>query len=390
MKFCDFLELLESLNPGDRKGCKKAFRDFFRAFVLCLDDETRLKTLRSLMLLLFSSMDKSRSYLIKETRLVSLLAQVFNFNRKQKEQLSRWEVQDPEMDNYLLEWSLGDFGAYLEKFLIGHGIGICDEYKRSPTTIFEITDLLNSLSKLSSWTTSDAKASHFDSRLGYMQSLFLPHCPKASKWIARIILKSFNSFNFKPDQLMREIHPCLYSIYCQVGKLESTADILNEIISCGYSGEEMFDESGNLIKSKYAWIMQTFANPSLGERIVCMESIQASSVAHVYHHQRYECNEKEFVAQLKYDGERMQIHLDTESNPLKIWIYSKTGRDSTKDRIHSHGIIKKALLSKLGVDGKPLVKSCIVEAELLVLDRGIEVFIARNQQIGSFWRGPSF
>ena len=115
--------------------------------------------------------------------------------------------------------------------------------------------------------------------------------------------------------------------------------------------------------------MQKYACPTLGERIISMESMQALSIAHVFN-QLYESGESEFIAQHKYDGERMQIHLNGDVDPLAIKIYSKTGRDSTLDRKHSHNIIRKALLSKLDADGTPKVKTCIVEAELLVIDKG--------------------
>lgn len=112
-----------------------------------------------------------------------------------------------------------------------------------------------------------------------------------------------------------------------------------------------------------------------------MECARPSSVACVLDNLREKGNEIGF-AEVKYDGERMQIHVmqDLSYEEHSIRIYSKSGRDSTIDREYTHEIIKQAL--DLGNDSreyflylgqevsKKLVKvnECILEGELLVYD----------------------
>lgn len=56
-------------------------------------------------------------------------------------------------------------------------------------------------------------------------------------------------------------------------------------------------------------------------------------------------------AETKYDGERMQIHVELpapgdQSDKVSIKIFSKSGRDSTWDRVETHAIV----LAALGID----------------------------------------
>ena len=74
-------------------------------------------------------------------------------------------------------------------------------------------------------------------------------------------------------------------------------------------------------------------------------------------------------AEIKYDGERAQIHVQIQDNGTpKITIFSKSRRDSTLDRIAIHDVIYQALgLSKHGDNGGNCkVKSGVVlDAEMV-------------------------
>ncbi|KAH7125058.1 hypothetical protein B0J13DRAFT_647263, partial [Dactylonectria estremocensis] len=66
----------------------------------------------------------------------------------------------------------------------------------------------------------------------------------------------------------------------------------------------------------------------------------------------------------KYDGEYCQIHIDLNNSGADIKIFSKSGRDSTSDRMGIH----RALWDSLELDtaGCKFKKRCILEGELLV------------------------
>ncbi|CAK7226822.1 hypothetical protein SBRCBS47491_006358 [Sporothrix bragantina] len=72
----------------------------------------------------------------------------------------------------------------------------------------------------------------------------------------------------------------------------------------------------------------------------------------------------------KMDGEYVQVHVnlqkegDDEDNVIQL--FSKSGKDSTWDRVHLHGAIRDSL--RLGQLDCPLRKGCILEGEMLAYD----------------------
>ena len=87
-------------------------------------------------------------------------------------------------------------------------------------------------------------------------------------------------------------------------------------------------------------------------------------------------------AETKYDGERMQIHVELpapedQSDQICIKIFSKSGRDSTWDRVETHAIILAALgidpLQARRVKGRDLItmpnEHLIEEYEALLSER---------------------
>ncbi|KAH9840015.1 uncharacterized protein C8Q71DRAFT_745448 [Rhodofomes roseus] len=97
---------------------------------------------------------------------------------------------------------------------------------------------------------------------------------------------------------------------------------------------------------------------------------------------------KKVWAETKYDGERTQIHLDIEGDRPRITIYSKSGRNSTFDRIAIHPLILEAI--GFGTLCK-IKRSVVLEAEMVAysdtLDR-IDEFWRIRSLIGSTAVGP--
>src|SRR6266536_2779246 len=77
----------------------------------------------------------------------------------------------------------------------------------------------------------------------------------------------------------------------------------------------------------------------------------------------------------KYNGEYCQIHIDLTKARDCIKIFSKSGKDSTSDRIGLHRALRDSL--KLDTADSKIKKQCILEGELLVWndkDERIEPF----------------
>jgi len=79
-------------------------------------------------------------------------------------------------------------------------------------------------------------------------------------------------------------------------------------------------------------------------------------------------------AETKYDGERAQIHVQISNGNPKITIFSKSGKDSTMDRLGVHGIISEVLgLGSSATDSRPcsakIKKNVVLDAEMIAWDK---------------------
>lgn len=66
----------------------------------------------------------------------------------------------------------------------------------------------------------------------------------------------------------------------------------------------------------------------------------------------------------KYDGEYIQIHIDLSKGKDCIQLFSKSGKDSTKDRELLHPQIKESL--RIGQACCSFSMNCILEGEMVL------------------------
>jgi DNA ligase-4 len=79
----------------------------------------------------------------------------------------------------------------------------------------------------------------------------------------------------------------------------------------------------------------------------------------------------------KYDGEYCQIYIDRNKPEGCIQIFSKSGKDSTNDRIELHHVLRESL--ELDRVGCKIKKQCILEGELLIWNDA-------DKRIGPFYK----
>jgi len=99
--------------------------------------------------------------------------------------------------------------------------------------------------------------------------------------------------------------------------------------------------------------------PTLGVKVGRQVWLKGRSIKHCLDmgHGRMRCEEK-------IDGEYCQIHVDLSKGRDCIQIFSKSGKDSTRDRAGLHEAIRTSL--RIGQPSCPLKTGCILEGELVV------------------------
>jgi len=108
--------------------------------------------------------------------------------------------------------------------------------------------------------------------------------------------------------------------------------------------------------------------PIVGIKVGRQPFLKARSIKHCVDMAR----NRWMAIEKKYDGEYCQVHIDL-SKQEKIKMFSKSGKDSTRDRAKLHGAILECL--RIGQPTCAIKSRCILEGELLVYSDKVCVHI---------------
>jgi ATP-dependent DNA ligase len=303
-------------------------------------------------------LDKSRKYSIQEKTLVGLLLQAFGLNNTvEGNRLKGWK----KVHSNFKVVGQGDLGTVVSQ--------VFSNRYSSSLELSEVGVLLHELALTSPWSTVERNGVHPRPPVQIISSLFRQESI-CCKWIARIILKNLFPINLSWQDFFHAYHPLMVSIYSVRSDLHYACVLMMEVIQNGHSWSRFYEQKV-LRLDYFLSTKREYCTPQIFTFISCMDCIQAKSIFHVYeemHRQELQDGmDFAFYSEVKYDGERMQIHI--QDNQLQI--FSKSGRNSTQDRVLAHDIILQSLASEFHNVLTNRVESrfnCILEAELLVFD----------------------
>lgn len=177
---------------------------------------------------------------------------------------------------------------------------------------------------------------------------------KEAKWFARMMLKRYHPVQIPEYEALHGFHFMLPNLLSIQTSFEAAVSVLaKEAIRYLPARPERNYESA--LHALVAEHMQ----PRTGVMVRRQPYHKARSIRNC-------CKlaaMKQMSVERKYDGEYCQVHIDMSGNDL-IQIFSKSGRDSTSDRMRLHMVIEEAL--RIGRNGCRIRRNCIIEGELLV------------------------
>ncbi|ENH64700.1 DNA ligase 4 [Fusarium oxysporum f. sp. cubense race 1] len=233
-------------------------------------------------------------------------------------------------------------------------------------TVEEIDQLLHSLAAKIKWSSPSIRASQASltpSNRTDLESLYRRLSATEAKWFTRLVLKSYRPLVLDPYLIYRLCDPILPCVV----KIQD--DFATAITSLQAIRGRLLPNAGR--KTPREQIMGT-VKPQLGVKIGRQPWVKGRSIKHCLDmgHGRMSVEEK-------IDGEYCQIHVDPSKGDKCIQIFSKSGKDSTEDRVALHGdpldrIIQESL--KIGQPDTRVKKACILEGELVVYDDSVGIF----------------
>ncbi|GKT97883.1 dna ligase 4 [Fusarium langsethiae] len=224
-----------------------------------------------------------------------------------------------------------------------------------PVTVEEIDELLHSLASKVRWSSPSIRASQASmtpSNRTDVELMYRRLSAVEAKWFTRLILKSYQPLVLDPYLIYRLCDPLLPCV------LKVQDDFATAIATAQTLRRRLLPNSGR--QTPREQIMGT-VKPQLGIKIGRQPWIKGRSIKHCLDmgHGRMSVEEK-------IDGEYCQIHIDPSKGDRCIQIFSKSGKDSTEDRVALHGTISESL--RIGQPDVRVTKACILEGELVVYD----------------------
>jgi DNA ligase 4 len=156
--------------------------------------------------------------------------------------------------------------------------------------------------------------------------------PKEAKWFTRLVLKDFQPIILEPNLVFRCYDALLPTIRNIHDDFSVSLSIMQKLRASGSVGSNQ----SRKVTIKNQEILQ-LVKPRLGVKVGRQPWYKARSIKHCL-----DMGHGQMSCEKKIDGEYCQIHIDLSKGRDCIQIFSKSGKDSTEDRValHRYGVTR--------------------------------------------------
>ncbi|KAF3927715.1 hypothetical protein ABW21_db0205375 [Orbilia brochopaga] len=362
---CDLLSTLESLHRNGTPN-KHAYKPHLASWFAYFRPDLTPELWLPLFSMLWPEGRPDRVYGFKEDGLVGAVVGAMCLGRTRADELRGWRTAG-RGDK--------DLGEAIERvFAMAENIVLPD----NAVTIAEVESILDELAAHCRFSSSDLRASKnsgllkkakttVPTRQFLLSGIYHRLSSRDAKWFTRILLKQLLPVSLEHEMLFREFHFLLPEIWRVRGELKSALTLLSsktfKLFPCKPAAEdeeELRDAASRLLM------------PEIGVKVGRPLFVKALSCEQVLR----TVGKTIWAMERKYDGEYCQIHIDLTKGKDWLKIYSKSGRDSTSDRVACHALIRECL-NLDSPSRRTIQQKCILEAEFLVYNH-------QDKQIASF------
>jgi DNA ligase-4 len=262
-----------------------------------------------------------------------------------------------------------DFASSVERVMATTD---CGSRAGPEVTLEEIDDVLDQVAALSSFsstslrqrvTTKHGRLSRADDLI---RKVFRVLQSSEAKWMIRMMSKNYSPARVPEALVMSRFHFLLPDLLRFQNSIPAAVGLLGNPTIRHMPIQPAVDTYSEL---------KEIASRELEPQVGIMTARANYEKARSINHCCQLAGPRRMSVERKYDGEYCQIHIDLSTSRAGIKIFSKSGRDSTNDRIEIHRALRDSL--QLDTAGCKIKKWCILEGELLVWNdenRRIEPF----------------
>ncbi|KAI1998334.1 hypothetical protein LOZ53_000120 [Ophidiomyces ophidiicola] len=295
----------------------------------------------ALLSCIFPEKRPERVFRLREASLVKVIGRCLLLGACRKQELDRWR-----------ERGWGDLGQCVEHVMRQAENQI---ESNNEVTVEEI-DL--ALAKIASRCRHSGPAVRYQyDAVGVDETLspiFRRLSSRDGKWLTRLIIKDFSPVVVPSQLVFKTFHFLLPNLLLFQNSLSGALKFLDQDLVKSFPPRPERQYASHL-----STIALPYLKPEVGVKVGRVDFFKARSLQHC-------CQMAEgrvMSVEKKYDGEYCQVHINL-SGPTAIQIFSKSGKDSTADRLGAHRIVKESL--RIGQSDCRFFDRCIVECEVLV------------------------
>ena len=264
---------------------------------------------------------------------------------------SRW----PRLDQWQRP-GLGDFGTCVERILKQAEFPV--PHNRDRVTLEEVDNALAAVAAQCRFSAPKVRARGLEEDPEVnkaFESIYRRLQSRDAKWFTRLILKDFSCLDL-PESL---IYHCIdHRLRLAMQMYHNFDSAISELRSLPAS--QMVSTAAEGLTQQCADDARLLL-PKVGVKVGPPKWIKAKGGIK---HAVSIVDRRVMSVERKHDGEYCQIHVDLSRGEDCIQIFSKSGKDSTMDRMGVHGAIKDGL--RIGKSNCRFSEKCILEGELVV------------------------
>lgn len=276
-----------------------------------------------------------RVYGIQIPALSKYLRKGLSIGKSRWDQLEKWKIP-----------GRGDLGECIERTQRQAENPVA--YKE--VTLEEIDDTLAEIARANRFSAPSVRnRDKYLDGLDTSQKLQRVYCRLQSrevKWFTRMILKDYSRLDLKEHIILR----CLDYRLPAIMKTQDSFESAIECIRNASLGSGQLGISGE-------WIRPV---PKIGVKVGRAQYEKGRSIRHAVDM----IGGRTMSVERKYDGEYVQVHIDLSKGKDCIQLFSKSGKDSTKDRERLYLQIKDSL--RIGQASCAFYNNCILEGEMVL------------------------
>ncbi|KAF2113814.1 hypothetical protein BDV96DRAFT_548808 [Lophiotrema nucula] len=285
---------------------------------------------------------KNRVYGFGETSLAKKLTTLLNFNNGQRALFERWK--DGKSGD-LGKCTASAFKAWDGTFKRKHGVSI--------ESVDYLLVQLAGKCRFSDPAVRQQQDWHARTDT-LLKDTFAKLESFEAKWLVRLLLRNYCTIDFDERFLLHQYHFLLPDLLLFQNDFE---------VAFGLLRGELRDYPPNPDPESER-TMRIEAGKQLRATVGVKVGRPAFQKAWSIKHCLQLVGNRSWAAEVKYDGEYCEMHIDLQKPSEMIQIFSKNGKDATADRRSLHNAIQASL--RVGTPSCRFKKNCIVLGELVV------------------------